>query len=321
MKVQKLFFVGACLLGACMSFAQTSSSVTVASAEKIPTALIVQNHVGEDFKGPIASLYSLLTASLSREVFSIMNPNDAFSAGLPESSALRIADSCGLPVLITVSVDDFSQQDFGEIASQLTMTLSVAAKDAATGATLHANTTTATSPKVTPENLKRNRARVHNDLVKSAVRRAATEFLAGAKGVTLPKPVEMFDVTFTCNIPGASIRIDGLARGTPPMTTKVKPGVHTVEVFYPFNLSFKEEMNIRERTAFNVVLTESPEGRELRQQDVLFANTMERMMKVGETDDAVRIIEAKGYGRYLENSFQRIEGMPEIIGAPEVLVY
>ncbi len=316
MKNMKSFVASVCALaGLCGWGVEPEQG---ARADRIPAALVVTNHAGDEFKNSLPSLYSLLTATLNGGRFAITNPNDLFSSGLPESSALRIADSCDVPVLLTASIDDFSQQDFGELASQLAVTLTLAAKDAEKGTTLHACTVTADSPKVTPENLKRNRKRISNDLIRGLLRRASEEFLAGVRDVKLPKPVGLVEVAFACNVPGAVIRLDGLARGTPPLVVKAKPGVHLVEVVYPHNISFKEEIRIQDKAAFDVVLKENEEGRKLRQEDVLFANTMERMMKSGETDDACRTIVAKGYGKYLENSFHHIEGMPQVFSPVKI---
>ncbi len=299
--------------------------------DPVDALLVVQNHASDEFRKPLSTLGDRLSAALSGDLFNIIDPNDAIGDGqnrgpwgenMPLSSATRLAENLDAQALVTAAVDETTVVGFGAPArvQAARMTLTLSAKRLPKGANVAAVTVTETSRKMTPERLEQNADSVYSELVDRLVEKAAAEFLAKCGRVAwsgvVPKTVE---VAFGCNFPGADVSIDGVSYGTagpvgePPLRVRVGDGIHNLKISYPYTLPFEVRARFQEGTTFMVVLRENDEGRHIRQEDRYFDALMDRIEASGATDDAVRMIRARGYGRYLSSSYTRIEGMPRIL--------
>ncbi len=299
------------------------------SAEPVKALLVVQNHVGPEFAKPLTSLTARLSAALSGEVFEIIDPGDrvgvnqnrsAPGEAMPASSATRLAENLGASALITASVDDLSDESVAAgrvMRKRATITLQV--KRLPDGVAVIGDEATVISRNFTPAEFAANSRAVYSDLISAICRRTATALIDRAAKVKFERPTEKVTVGFACNYPGATVSVDGLTLGSagtigePPLKVQVAPGVHHLAVSYPFTVPYEFDALLADGAMFVVKLEENAAGRVRRQQDAMFAETLDRIHKQGATDDLCRTMRAKGYGQFLSNSHSRIEGMPQTI--------
>lgn len=300
-------------------------------SEAVDAVLIVQNHASDEFQKPLSTLGDRLSAALSGDLFNIIDPNDAigdeqnrgpWGENMPLSSATRLAENLDAQVLVTAAVGEASVVGFGAPArvQAARMTLTLSAKRLPKGANVAAVTVTETSRKMTPEALAQNADAVYSELLDRVVAKAAAEFLGKCEQVAWADVVpQAIEVAFGCNFPGADVSIDGVSYGTagtigqPPLRVRVSDGLHNLRISYPYTLPFEVRAKFQEGTTFMVVLHENDEGRRIRREDRYFDILMDRIEASGATDDQVRMIRAKGYGRYLSSSYTRIKGMPKVL--------
>ena len=300
-------------------------------AEPVDALMIVQNHASDEFQKPLSNLGDRLSAALSGDQFNIIDPNDAigdaqnrgpWGENMPLAAATRLAESLDAQALVTAAVGEASVVGFGAPArvQAARMTLTLSAKSLPKGANVASVTVTETSRKMTPEQLTQNADSVYSELVGRLVEKATAEFLAKCDQVAWSDvAVKTVEVAFGCNFPGADVAIDGVSYGTAgtigeaPLLVKVSEGLHNLRISYPYTLPFEVRATFQEGTTFMVVLRENDEGRRIRKEDRYFDALMDRIEKSGATDDAVRMIRSRGYGKYLSSSWTRIEGMPKIL--------
>ncbi len=302
-----------------------------AVADPMDAVLIVQNHVADEFQKPLSNLGDQLAMALSGDQFNIIDPNDVigddqnrgpWGENMPTSSALRLAENVDAQALITASVGEASVIGYGVPArvQEARMKLTLSLKRLPKGATVAAVTIPMSSRKMTTGALAQNADAVYSDLVNQLVEKASAEFLAKCGRVSLNDVVPTtIEVAFGCNFPGADVSIDGISYGTagtigqPPLRLRVSDGLHNLKVSFPYTHPFEVRAKFQEGTTFMVVLSETDEGRQIRKEDRYFDTLMRRIESSGATDDAVRMIRARGYGRYLSSSYTRIQGMPKVL--------
>ena len=156
--------------------------------------------------------------------------------------------------------------------------------------------------------MKSDTATLYEGLMHLAAAKASEKFLAklSAEEWGLNK-VEQVHVNFTCNRQGAVVKIDGVARGTAPGTVAVAKGNHNISVEYPFCVPFAMQAFCTDGQTYNVVLPLDAMGRERFKSEMLFAETLDRIRKTGETDDYVRRTLADGTSQYWKNSGVKID--------------
>ena len=311
-------------------------SASPALAEPVDAVLIVQNHASDEFQKPLSKLGDRLSAALSGEMFNIIDPNDAigddqnrgpWGENMPISAATRLAENLEAQVLVTAAVEEASVVGSGVPArvQQARMKLTLAAKRVPKGATVAAVTVGEETRKMTAGALSQNADSVYSGLVDRLVAKASAEFLAKCSGVAWSETPKTIEVAFGCNCPGANVEIDGISCGTagtigqPPLRVKVSGGLHNLKISIPCMIPFEVRAKFQEGTTFMVVLRENEEGRRIRKEDRYFDTLMDRIEQSGATDDAVRMIRARGYGKYLAGSWTRIEGMPQVLSMRDCL--
>ena len=342
----KLFFAHVAMIAATATMAQNTvvieptrpaSRVTVQvetkpdEREPIDAVLIVQNHASDEFQKPLSNLGDQLSQALSGDIFNIIDPNDAigdeqnrgpWGEKMPLSAATRLAENLEAQALLTAAVVETSVIGFGAPAKvqAVRMTLTLSAKRLPKGANVASVTVTETSRKTTPDTLAQNAEAIYSELVRSLVAKASAEFLAKCENVKWRDVVlKLVEVGFGCNFPGADISIDGISYGTagtigqPPLKVKVSDGLHNLKISYPYTIPYEVRAKLQEGTTFIAVLSLNEEGRRIRKEDKYFDTLMDRIEKSGATDDQVRLIRARGYGKYLESSYTRIHGMPQVL--------
>lgn len=300
-------------------------------AEPVDALLIVQNHASDDFQKPLSNLGDELSAALSGDLFNVIDPNDAigeeqnrgpWGENMPLSAATRLAENLDAQALITAAVGETSVIGFGSPAKvqAVRMKLTLSAKRLPKGANVAAVTVVETSRKMTPDQLSQNAESIYADLVSALVAKASAEFLAKCEKVAWKDvALKTVEVAFGCNFPGADVSIDGVSYGTagtigePPLRVKVSDGLHNLKISYPYTEPYEVRAKLQEGTTFIAVLRLNEEGRRIRKEDEYFDTLMDRIEKSGATDDAVRLLRARGYAKYLSSSYTRIHGMPQVL--------
>lgn len=268
-------FAAAALAAAALALPQTLSAREPGPLDAL---LVVQNHVSDDFRKPLADLGDRVSAALSGDLLHIIDPNDAIGAnqnrapwgeGMPDTSATRLAGNLGAEALVTASVGEASVSGIGypPVAQMVRMTLTLSAKRLPSGAALAAVTVTEQSPNLTLDVMAQNADAVYSELLGRLVSKASAQFLAKVAEVTVPDVApEKVTVFFGCNVLGADVQIDGLSMGTCPGQFSVAPGVHNVLVSYPpYYLPFARQAGFEtDGQTFAVVLQITPEGEQQR---------------------------------------------------------
>ncbi len=313
----------ACLAAAC--------GFALCAAEPVKAVLVVQNHVTSGrLKRPLTELTPLLSEVLSSSgVLQIVNPSDMVGTAqnrghlgerLPESSAVRLAENCGAWLLVTASVNGMSVKSFGQpvLVKQLSARVTLEAKCVPGGESFGGTTLTVVSPKKTPADFEENLDSVYEELTEELCHMAAERFLPKIRdAIRPPATVPKVLVGFGCNVAGASVEIDGIARGTAgvsggaPLRAEVSQGLHHLTVRYPFMIPYEVTAMFSEPSTFNIVLELTEQGRMRAQNEARFRTLLDRLAKSGTVDDAVRQELAKGQRAYLSASYSRIRGMPQ----------
>lgn len=299
--------------------------------EPIDAVLIVQNHASDDFQKPLSNLGDQLSQALSGDLFNVIDPNDAigdeqnrgpWGENMPVSAATRLAENLEAQTLLTAAVGETSVIGYGAPAKvqAVRMSLTLSAKRLPKGANVASVTVTETSRKVTPDTLSQNAEAIYGELVRTLVAKASSQFLAKCEDVKWKDVVlKLVEVGFGCNFPGADVSIDGVSYGTagtigePPLKVKVSDGLHNLKISYPYAIPYEVRARLQEGTTFIAVLHLNDEGRQIRKEDKYFDTLMDRIEKSGATDDQVRMIRARGYGKYLSSSYTRLHGMPQVL--------
>lgn len=268
-------FAAAALAAAALALPQTLSAREPGPLDAL---LVVQNHVSDDFRKPLADLGDRVSAALSGDLLHIIDPNDAIGVnqnrapwgeGMPDTSATRLAGNLGAEALVTASVGEASVSGIGypPVAQMVRMTLTLSAKRLPSGAALAAVTVTEQSPNLTLDVMAQNADAVYSELLGRLVSKASAQFLAKVAEVTVPDVApEKVTVFFGCNVLGADVQIDGLSMGTCPGQFSVAPGVHNVLVSYPpYYLPFARQAGFEtDGQTYAVVLQITPEGEQQR---------------------------------------------------------
>ena len=268
-------FAAAALAAAALALPQTLSAREPGPLDAL---LVVQNHVSDDFRKPLADLGDRVSAALSGDILHIIDPNDAIGVNqnrapwgevMPDTSATRLSGSLGAEALVTASVGEASVTGIGypPVAQMVRMTLTLSAKRLPSGAALAAVTVTEQSPNLTLDVMAQNADAVYSELLGRLVSKASAQFLAKVAEVTVPDVApEKVTVFFGCNVLGADVQIDGLSMGTCPGQFSVAPGVHNVLVSYPpYYLPFARQAGFEtDGQTYAVVLQITPEGEQQR---------------------------------------------------------
>ena len=316
-------FICACLAAVC--------GMTFCAAEPVKAVLVVQNHVTSGrLTRPLTELAPLLSEALSSSgVIRIVNPSDMIGTTQnrsplgersPESSSVRLAENCGAWLLVTASVNGMSVKSFGQpvLVKQLSARVTLEAKCVPGGESLGGTTLTVLSQKRTPDDFEANLDNVYEELTEELCRMASESFVPKIRAaIRPPAAAPVVAVGFGCNVAGASVEIDGIARGTAgvnggaPLRVEVSPGLHHLTVRYPFMIPYEVTVLFRETSTFNIVLELTEQGRLRVQNEDRFRTLLDRLVKSGAVDDAVRQELAKGQCAYLTASYSRISGMPQ----------
>jgi hypothetical protein len=315
---------------------EVRSSPVARGGGRTKAVLVVQNHTGrEKLPFALSTLGDWLQTALGAADFAVVNPHDAIGTEqntgswgekMPESSAVRLAENLGAPVLLTAALTSARVRETGGTApgQQAVLEFTLSAKAVSGGEGIASVTAAARSKKeADPAVFTSMTANTWSELAKEAAFSAAESLrtaYAEAGGAATAQVPEEVRVAFSANVAGANVRIDGVSYGTlgtEPKAFAVTKGLHNLEVAYPGVEVFKDLVKIREDTSFEIRLTLTPEGNAARKKDALFAATMDRMEKSGATDDLVREIVARGYAQYLSASHVQLHGMPQSLGLPE----
>lgn len=295
------------------------ASFLAASAAPRRVVLVVQNHTSDMEALPMAAFADTLAAKLSGDAILIVNPANAIGVnqnrtargeGMPDASAQELGRLLGADGVLTASIQEFTSEDIGvpAVAYSLKVRLALSLADVATGETICGVSEVKVSKNYTAEQVKSDTATRYETLMHKAASDAAAKLLARLEASNWqPAAVDVAHVNFTCNIQGADVKIDGVAMGTIPAMLEVPKGVHNLMVEYPFCVPYATKAFFTDGQTYNVVLQLDATGRERFKSETLFAETIDRIRKTGDTDDHVRRTLADGTAQYWKNSGVNID--------------
>lgn len=291
-----------------------------APAKDVTATLIVQNHVQDaEYRDNLLGLADVLSAELADRGFRCVIPDNVLGENQNKgqagedtsgSSAVGLTGTLATDCMITASIRDLTYQRMGKAPQQLItpvlrMTLNVSSRN---GTTIAGQNLTIKTRPMTLRNFENDGGDHYQLLLEEASRQCADAVALKMKGRTLGDDVALATVEFTCSVQGADVRIDDFAYGTAPLAVRLTPGVHTVEVTYPFCVPYKSKANVQDGQRYNVVLELTEEGRRRYQDMALFAETIDRIRKTGATDDYVRRALADGQMEFLKASHFKWDG-------------
>lgn len=295
-------------------------AASLAMAEPRRVALVVQNHTSDAPTLPMAAFADTLTSRLSGKVLRVVNPHNVIGVNqnrtakgeiMPEASAQEIGRLLGAEGVVTASIQEFTGEDIGvpAIAHTLKVRLALNIADAATGETVCGVDGMEFSKNYTAEKVKSDTATLYEGLMHGAAAKAAEQLLAkvSVAGWVKTKEANVAHVNFTCNIQGADVKIDGVAKGTVPAMVETTKGIHNLVVEYPFCVPYRTKAFFTDGQTYNIVLQLDATGRERFKSETLFAETIDRIRKTGATDDYVRRTLADGTSQYWKNSGVKID--------------
>lgn len=281
-------------------FALFAALSFVGLAEDHTAALIVQNHSGVELGASLQQLADVLAIKARGQGLSIINPQNSI---IPEADAINLARLQGADALLSASVISVDKETVreGEVY-RFVASVVLNLQDVETKRSLAGSDVEVVSDNFTAKQMKNNQSLVFSRVMKKVANDSAKQLIADLDSVDWTKKAALASVNFTCNIQGAYVKIDGVSYGTVPSTIKLREGLHKVEVAYIFHTPFAENAYLADGQNYNVVLQINEEGRARYQDDVKFAEIMDRIRKTGATDDEVRLTLARGTAKFWENS-------------------
>ena len=283
--------------------------------------LIVQNHVQDpQYRDRLVGLADYLAAELADRGIRCIIPDNAmgvnqnkgpFGEDLRGSSAKGQSQATGAECFVTASIRSFTTRRQGVppqqiVAPVMRMTINVA--DSATAVTgAGENVSVALAP-VTLQNYEANAEDFYQTVLEAAATQCAAKIEPKVRARRIATTPVLATATFTCNVAGADVRIDGFSYGTAPVAVRIPVGIHDVEILYPFCIPYKARANVQDGQRYNVNLELSEMGRARYKDMTLFAEIIDRIRKTGATDDYVRRALADGQEEYLKQSHFRWDG-------------
>jgi len=246
-------------------------------------ALVVQNHCSGDVKPPMQAFSDVLKTALSgNKLFGVISPEETFgtsqnrtAAGenMPAVSTRELGRMVGADGVLVATIQQFSSKSVGvpAIAYSVRVAATMNLVDVATGEEVCGTSYDDDEKGVnyTAEQFKEDGTMLFEKHLRSVAKKLAADFLAGNRSQIVEwKPVAEKPVTvsFGCNVIGAVLIIDKLARGVCPMQVSLSKGEHSVQVSCP---PYYGEFNHKaffdgERLELPVVLPLTPAGEEQR---------------------------------------------------------
>ena len=285
--------------------------------------LVVQNHVqNREYRDNLLGLADALAAAFSDHgvtctlAENMLGTNQNRGQGgedLTGSSAVGQSQALGTDYLITVSVTSVSVNRGGTAqlptyAPQIKMTVN--AVNNKTGATVAGQNVTAGLPVAWGDG---SDDVWYPELMEAAANACAERLAEKLKGRSPTSEARLAEVTFTCDVAGADVKVDGFAYGTAPLKLRLPAGVHEVAVSYPFCVPYKARANVQDGQVYNLRLQLTAEGAARYKDMTLFAETVDRIRKAGATDDYVRRVLADGQGAFLKESHFKWDGAAQTL--------
>lgn len=311
--------------------------VPLPASEPMKAMLVVQNHVQPEYRDYMMGWADLLSGELSNRNFAIINPDNvlgvnqnttAAGEAKPAASATRLAELAGADYVITASLRRVTKNVRGTPPVQITtmnLGLNLNVARVTDGVTLAGQSITVQSPQLTPNKVDNNLEDVFHDMLETASVQASEWLQQQVASKVIAKPEkELVSVNFTCNVPGASLLIDGVLHGTLPAELKVSPGMHNLEVSYVTCVPFRQVATFKDGQTFTVSLELSRDGYLRWKDEAEFTTMIQRIKESGATDDYVRRVMADANAEFLKNSHFRWDGAVQTLtverpGVPAVI--
>ena len=290
-----------------------------APQEIVPAALLLQHHGVANIRVSENTLANLVKAQLGSASFHVIDPRNVIGEPLPKTTPADLARKCGAKVFVSASVTDARVRVIGgsDPGYRAVFELMLSAVDAATGMELApVNVKRESRIYLTEQSLRADEKNIWEELARATASDASKELRARWAQNHLPASAATVRVTFAANVPGAVVRVGGIAYGTigsAPLVLSLPEGVHPVQVDYPgYRLVLDERAMLFEGASFAVALTLTPDGQAAYERDKYFRLLCERIQRSGLTEDLTKELVARGYASFLAASRVKLEGMPNV---------
>ena len=283
--------------------------------------LIVQNHVQDPrYRDNLLGLADYLAAELADRGIRCIIPENAMGVNqnkgpggedLRGSSAKGQSQAVGAECFVTASIRSFTTRRQGVPPQQIVvpvMRMSLNVADSATAVTGAGENVSVELAPVTLQNYETNAEDFYQTVLEAAAAQCAAKIEPKVRARRIATTPVLAMATFTCNVAGADVRIDGFSYGTAPVAVRIPAGIHDVEILYPFCVPYKARANVQDGQRYNVNLELTEMGRARYKDMTLFAEIVDRIRKTGATDDYVRRTLADGQGEFLKQSHFRWDG-------------
>jgi len=309
-------------------------------------ALFVQNRAGAQLDGQLDAFQDLIGTRLSDAGFEVIRYQDVLDrfvesrgaeAGQElrqavealqtakaegtvdgpsrEASALRTAQLMGADFLVMASLVSLGENQKNVLAygtqqeiAETTLRMGLRVLEGAQGRQIYGDIL-AVNEKVQQN---QNIQMTPGDLIPTLLDRGAVALVehvresAAAMAAATPEPT-LASVTFTSQVAGAAVEIDGVVLGTAPGVFQVRPGVHEVRVAREGYATWEKSVALHDGLTLDIPMELSAEG--IARQGELEAQAIAREQSTAEAQAKVTL--AEGEAKKDSESYIRIEGTPQ----------
>lgn len=297
------------------------------NAETIKALLVVQNHTAFNDAVVLNAMGDQFTAALGSCGIELIDPNNVIGATqnvsrkgeeMPLASALNLAAMCDADAVVTLSLAAYSKKNVGTpaVASSLKVTWTAKCLRVPDGEAVISVMAPYNGKKYTSEYFAENSSDICSEVMTESLEKVSAKFRAASQDKSFKGKLEYAEAYFVANIPGANVKIDGVSYGTAgttldnPLKVVTTKKVHNVEVSYPYTIPFKTMAKFSGANTFAINLTESPEGKKIREENEEFKLMLDLVAKRAATENETDKIVASGYGKFLSASFVQLSGSP-----------
>ncbi len=257
--------------------------------QPMKAAIFLQNRADRGLDDRLGLLNDLLAGRLANEGFAVIDPDavatayqesqrprGAENATAPaplEATPLRLAQALGADYLLLATLSSYAKEKrvfkgvgtaYGTDNESVLHTLRVNLRllDGEQGASLYADTVTASERVATTAMLELADQDVVNRLLATAAMRIADSLArntARLRQVEVAKqPLARF--TVNCNVEGTTLELDSLGLGTAPGIFVAKPGLHQMRLTRQWFEPWERTVNIFDGQTLDITLEMTPAG-------------------------------------------------------------
>lgn len=297
----------------------TTPVTAIQTKDLTPLAVIVRNQAVTPFDvtSLVPALRSQLTATLQQAGFRAIDPSFAMKDPAVAASPIAICQAIEANAMLVATITELRLEPVGAPAKfyrpRATVSFTMTGADGV-AVTNGSGTFSAQARPLTVAQQEQLGIEAFLPIFPSILQTASADLqLAATHLADQAKAIAKVNVTFSCNIAGANLSIDGMAMGTlseTAITLALAKGPHTIEVTSPIAIPYSQHAVFTEGQNFAIVLSHTQAFIEQWKDLETFNLTLERIRAAGATDDFARKVVAEGTSEMLAHSHFRWEGAP-----------